>query len=200
MIRLALLFLLAVAGYLLPLRGKASLDGLNSASSTAHPALMRGMMRPGLIPSSRSQSVATGRGILGVVSATVILILTGCASANMDCTDLRQGACKVHFTRFATDTGATLTGPDGFSLSYSSNPQAEATAQAFAAINRLAGLVAAGRAPVASPQPFAPGPDSDVDEPEERAAPRACPAVYRPRRVTAGTPWMIEGVAMAGEI
>jgi hypothetical protein len=77
----------------------------------------------------------------------LLLSLAGCATANMDCTDLRQGACKLSFMRLATDTSATLTGPDGFSLSYSSNPQAEATAQAFAAINRLAGLVARQQPP-----------------------------------------------------
>jgi hypothetical protein len=122
-----------------------------------------------------------------------LLVLAGCATANMDCTDLRQGACKLSFMRLAAATRANLTGPDGFSLSYSSNPQAEATAQAFAAINRLAGLVAAGRVPAA---PLV-QPDSEL---EERSRGRACPASYRPGRVTAATPWMIEGVAQAGEL
>lgn len=143
----------------------------------------------------------------------LLLALAGCSTATLDCADATRGACKVHFTRLATDVSASLTWPNGGGLTYSSNPQAQATAEAFAAINRLAGLVgtvAAGRLPVpgnpeplVQPQPFIPGPDSDVDEPEERSrgpvAPRACPAAHRPARVTAATPWMAEGLAMAGQ-
>lgn len=144
----------------------------------------------------------------------LLFAVGGCATGQFDCSDLRQGACKASFARFGADTSASISGPDGFSLSYSSAPNAAATAEAFAAINRLAGLVgtvAAGRLPVpgnpeplVQPQPFVPGPDSDVDEPEERSrvpvAPRACPAAYRPSRVTSATPWMVEGLAQAGDI
>jgi hypothetical protein len=159
----------------------------------------------------------------------LLLALAGCATANMDCTDLRQGACKLSFMRLATDTSANLTGPDGFSLSYSSNPQAEATAQAFAAINRLAGLVAAGRAPAT---PLVEDGDADgvgwaPTDPGFRSVPirddmgipiseqyqglieptlepsrvmRSCPATQSPRRVTDAAPVMASGVARAAEL
>lgn len=158
----------------------------------------------------------------------LLLALAGCATAQMDCADLSKGACKLSFARLATDTSATLTGPNGFSLSYSSNPQAEATAQAFAAINRLVGLVgtvAAGRLPVVpTPDeggadgaawsgvqrravtpisgPLAPlsPPSPSSGAARERGWPASCPAVSRPGRVTAATPWMAEGLAMAGEV
>jgi hypothetical protein len=112
----------------------------------------------------------------------LLVPLAGCATANMDCTDLRQGACKLSFARFATDTSASLTGPNGFSLSYSSNPQAEATAQAFAAFNRLAGLVARQQPPaedeadgVAWRGPYLSAPRS-VPLPARLSVPESCPA------------------------
>jgi hypothetical protein len=92
----------------------------------------------------------------------------------LDCADLRQGACKVSFQRFLTDTDATFTGPEGLGFSYSSNPNAAASKEAFAAINRLAGLVgsvAAGRLPTAE-KPVELPLDPSVTERSSRDAPR----------------------------
>jgi hypothetical protein len=146
----------------------------------------------------------------------LLLATAGCSTANLDCTDLRQGACKVHFTRFATDVGASLSGPQGFTMTYTSEPNSLATAEAFAAINRLAGLV--GRVPaVPTPStgdgeadgvgwtvemPLTAWPDTNnyanQQNPKIAAkSQRSCPAGLKPRRVTAGTPWMVEGLAMA---
>ena len=87
-----------------------------------------------------------------------LLLLAGCATATVDCADLRQGACKVSFQRVLTETAFSMTGPDGLGVVYSSNPDQAATAEAFAAINRLAGLVGivAGRPPAVRPLPPAP--------------------------------------------
>jgi hypothetical protein len=163
----------------------------------------------------------------------LLLVLAGCATGRFDCTDLRQGACQASFMRFGADTSASISGPDGFSLSYSSAPNAAATAEAFAAINRLAGLVGtvtAGRPPVpdnSGPPTYTPG-QSEPDEMAGRSSgmraprpqaivmshnhsrenetptllplPASCPAGSRPRRVTAATPWMVEGVARARDL
>jgi hypothetical protein len=120
----------------------------------------------------------------------LLLALGGCATGTLDCADLRQGACKVSFQRFFTDTSATFTGPEGLGFTYSSNPNAAATQEAFAAINRLAGLV--GRVP--APPPVADGvrwrTTSDDDErPTLLSLPESCPA---------GPGWMIPRVASGG--
>jgi hypothetical protein len=167
---------------------------------------------------------------MNCLAPLLLLTLAGCAATNANCTDLRQGACKITSMRLFLDTGFGMTGPDGLSVNLSSNPNEMATAEAFAAINRLAGLVAARQpAPLVQPQSFIPGPDSNMDEPGRMAwrgsqrravtpitgsvaalAPaypgtdhglsRACPAILTPSRVTAGTPWMVEGLAMAPDI
>jgi hypothetical protein len=69
---------------------------------------------------------------------SVLLLLGGCATGSLDCADLRQGACKVSFQRFATDTSATFTGPDGLGFTYSSSPNAAALAELATAVRLLA--------------------------------------------------------------
>jgi hypothetical protein len=76
-----------------------------------------------------------------VIRLAPLLLLAGCSTADLDCADLRQGACKVHFTRFATDTSASFTGPEGLGFTYSSSPNAAAIAELAAAVRTLAELV-----------------------------------------------------------
>ncbi len=118
--------------------------------------------------------------------APVLLLgLAGCATGSLDCTDLRQGACKVSFQRLLTDTNATFAGPDGLGFTYSSNPNAASTQEAFAAINRLTGIVgslAAGRLPSMGPAPLVPTPptppastDDDDDGDDDEVASWSAP-------------------------
>jgi hypothetical protein len=153
----------------------------------------------------------------------LLLGLAGCATGTLDCADLRQGACKVSFQRFLTDTSATFTGPEGLGFTYSSNPNAAATQEAFAAINRLAGLVgtvAAGRPPSGGPvplvpaqpvQPVQPTPPAHADDDDDDAAFRHGPMARMPMPIinhprTDGPvarqprPPMLEGVAHALEL
>jgi hypothetical protein len=157
--------------------------------------------------------------------APVLLLgLVGCATGSLDCADLRQGACKVSFQRFLTDTSATFTGPEGLGFTYSSNPNAAATQEAFAAINRLAGLVgtvAAGRLPVpGSPvplvpsqpvQPIQPTPPGHANDDDDDAAFRHGPVARMPMPIVDSTrsdgsiaaqprPPMLGGVAHALEL
>jgi hypothetical protein len=67
-----------------------------------------------------------------------LALLAGCSTADLDCVDLRQGACKVHFTRFATDTSASFSGPEGLGFTYSSSPNAAAISELAAAVRALA--------------------------------------------------------------
>jgi hypothetical protein len=71
----------------------------------------------------------------------LLLAMTGCSTADLDCADLRQGACKVHFTRFATDTSASFSGPEGLGFTYSSSPNAAAISELAAAVRALSDLV-----------------------------------------------------------
>ncbi len=153
----------------------------------------------------------------------LLLGLAGCATGTLDCADLRQGACKVSFQRFLTDTSATFTGPEGLGFTYSSNPNAAATQEAFDAINRLAGLVgtvAAGRPPSGGPaplvpaqpvQPIQPTPPAHADDDDDDAAFRHGPMVRMPMPIVDHTrtdgpavlqprPPMLEGVAHALEL
>jgi hypothetical protein len=131
----------------------------------------------------------------------LLLALGGCAAGQLDCADLRQGACKVSFQRFLTDTSATFEGPDGLGFTYGSNPNAAATAEAFAAINRLAGLVgtvAVARPP--TPAPAAPqevDPDARPENPDEMAYSGARRRAFTRIGVSAEAPRMIDGVAHA---
>lgn len=70
-----------------------------------------------------------------------MLFLAACATGSLDCADLRQGACKVSFQRFLTDTSATFTGPEGLGFTYSSSPNAAVLAELAAAVRTLAELV-----------------------------------------------------------
>jgi hypothetical protein len=101
----------------------------------------------------------------------LLIPLTGCAVGSLDCS-AGPGQCKAGFQRFMTDTSVTLTTPDGGSFAYSSNPSAAATAEAFAAINRLAGLVAA-RPP--APLVSEPEPEDGEADGAQFTTPRAKP-------------------------
>lgn len=102
-----------------------------------------------------------------LILTAALLALAGCATGSLDCADLRQGACKVSFQRFLTDTSATFTGPEGLGFTYSSNPNAAATAEAFAAIRTLTGLVAT----VATGRPVLPTPSAPLPEQLEAEEP-----------------------------
>lgn len=157
------------------------------------------------------------------LAALLLVPLAGCATGSLDCTDLRQGACKVSFQRFLTDTSATFTGPDGLGFTYSSSPNAAATQEALAAINRLAGVVGGlatlrlpgAGAPQASvpSQPARPDDEDDGDISFRRGplpirplpiADRSCPAgpAWGMARVTGARPRppMLDGVAQALEL
>ncbi len=122
-----------------------------------------------------------------------LLLLAGCSTATLDCADLRQGACKVSFQRFATDTSLAFTGPEGLGFTYSSAPDAVATAAAFKALGDALGIVG-GIAGARIGLPHAPVPvvPSQPAEPDDGAAWHP-PATY-PK------PWVIEGVAHAVDV
>ena len=88
------------------------------------------------------------------VLALPLLLLAGCATGSLDCTDLRQGACKVSFARFLTNTGATFTGPDGLGFTYNSDPNAQLAAEAMRSLNAIIPLIRPG--PQLPPEPLTP--------------------------------------------
>jgi hypothetical protein len=76
------------------------------------------------------------------VVALVLLVymLAGCSYGWMDC---GPQACKAGFHRFLTETGVTLTTPNGGSFSYSSSPSDLAMQNATEALARLTALLQA---------------------------------------------------------
>lgn len=134
--------------------------------------------------------------------APVVLMwaVGACATGSFDCANLREGACSGNFTRFLTDTSATLTGPGGFGFTYGSNPNANATAQALSAINLLAARLPLSPSPVdAQPtQPVRPPqvPAQPPTDPED--APDFEPMSLRelPRSCPAGPAWALRRVAL----
>jgi hypothetical protein len=88
-----------------------------------------------------------------VRTVTVILLLylmTACSSGWMDCSDT---SCKAGFYRIMTETGVTLTTPNGGSFSYSSSPSDLALQHANEAIARLTALLEARQPPIPEAAP-----------------------------------------------
>jgi hypothetical protein len=97
---------------------------------------------------------------LACLALLAALVLTGCASTSVTCTNLEQGACTVTSTRLLTDSGVNLGTPDGLALNFSSKPNEAGTAAAFKALGdtiALLGKVVAAKAvpdqPVPNPSP-----------------------------------------------
>lgn len=67
---------------------------------------------------------------------------TGMTCGNADCANLKEGACKVSFARFASDATLNLQFPEGGGVQYGSSPNQIAGQSLAIAEKALTALVA----------------------------------------------------------